>query len=266
MAEGDAIFTIVDAVELHKGRSEAYDRETGKWTCSRQFLIPWRYRFRFASDVCGYAKAYPGGVIYRGAPHQYPGLNVPCLAKTISIAPVGASFDGGYNGQEIAFYWAIASVGYVTPDYKQQENNNDAYFSEDYNGSAQLVAMPKGTFTFASGNTFEENLGKQMGSQEISFKIFQWPGFQPSTLNSYYGKMNTNTFRGMPAKKVLFLTSQSSRSYTPDGVEAFEVTLKFLYRDKEWNKMINPKNGNWETLTPSPYDDTDFSTLFPFLS
>lgn len=267
MADGYVINTAVDSRELHEGRDEQYDRSTGKWQCTRAFLVPWIYRFDFIKDVCGYSRIFPGGAIFRGNPHQYPGLPGICLAKTASVKPAGRSYNNGYAGQEIGFTYAIVTVKYETPDFKINTNNNEAYFSESYDGSAQMISMAKGTYKFATtGNALDEHVGKQIGSVAINLEVKQWVGFVPGSLSPYYGRINTGEFRGFDEGKVLFLTTSAKRSYTPDGIEAFEVGLKFLYRDKKWNEFLNPKNGNWEELDPLPYESTDLSAIFPFLA
>lgn len=252
--------TSVEYRELHGSKKEKWSG--GKWTATRVFKVAWSDRFRFVIDVVGGMQQISGQTVYK-VPARYPGLAVPTYAINADIEPFGVSgTESGYSDM-IAYEWAKVTIGYETPEHDKEDPEEQVYVDESWSGSTQIVTLPKGTYTFAAGNKVEESFGLQIGTSELSLKIHQLATLPKSDLESKVGKVNSAVWYGMSVGKVLFASWGAARKHTSNGPSSWDLDLKFLCRSTEWNKLINPANGNWESISPSPYQSTDFSGLLP---
>lgn len=255
--------TLVPFTEVHKSGTESLT--DGRWSAERTFKIRWADRFAFANDVMG-------GIIQgawtptptRRSPAQHPWIPTPCFAKTFRVQPIGKSYDAG-DTKTVGFTDCLVTIGYQTPEGADEDQPEElTYVEENLDISAQMVSIPKGTYTFPDGTILDENFGKQMGSAVWSLKINEWGSFDVATIIDAMGMVNSSEFKGFPTGKLLFTSAGASRRFTSNGITAWDVDLKFAYRTKKWNEFVNPKTGDWELLDPLPYESTSFASILPF--
>lgn len=256
--------TTVVALERHEGRSETLSE--GRWRATRAFKVAWADRMQFTYDVL-----YGGSGGSQPSPHQYPDVSFPTWAKSVSIKPIGTSGQDGSNpgGQSISFSHCIVTVTYESPGYDEGDTNDETIIKEGMNLASQGILVPGGTYTFSGGGKLEEDFPLMVGSIEWSIDISNWGGFDATDIVGKLGRINSSTYRGWAAKKLLFQSASATREYITTGLGSggwtkWDVSYKFLYREYEWDKAINPASGDWETLTPSPYETSTFSGILPF--
>lgn len=256
------IDTAVEYVELHGARREGWNQ--GRWQCTRAFRVRWEDRFRFAADALGSAQQIGDRVVYR-LPARYPGLVVPTYVASTEIQPMGRSSNEPGYSDVISYEWAKVTLQYETPEFDREESEAQVYVEETWSGTVQFVTMPQGTYTYPSGDPVDSSQGKMMGTSELSLKIHQLPEIPHDLIEEKIGKVNASPFYNTPTHKILFSTYGMSRQYTSDGPTSWTLDLRFLRRSESWLKIVNPKTGLWEEITPPLFESTSLIELLPII-
>lgn len=167
------------------------------------------------------------------------------------------------TGWKIKAISDIDWVGTVKYSSKTNGEQDETYIEESTRIVSMSVPAPRGTYAFSGGAKLDENATISVGAIEWNIKIYRWDAYDPIDFVDYLGKINDATFRGMAAEHVYFQSAESSRKVTSAGTTAWDVELVFVWRKYTWNKFINPSTGNWEEVTPLPYETDDFDDLLP---
>lgn len=234
---------------LHDGSSEEFDMKGVRATM--KFLVAWADRWQFAKDVAGTSKniGTDNAQIIRNIPLQYP-HNKYLYANGLSIEPAGKSGCA----DNLSFYdWAICTVTFGTNDFdyeNAQGSNGQVYKTLSISMSAQFMTLPESPFKFYSDNTkCVLNPGMLIPQAEITLVSHQLPEINLDVIFNLVGKLNQAVFYGAPIGTVLFVGANQNRQATADGVQAWQVEYKFLYRPVDWNKFWHPKPGvGWDYL------------------
>lgn len=86
-----------------------------------------------------------------------------------------------------------------------------------------------------------------------------------ATYSSYQDKVNSDSFLGLSAGKVLFRGAAASPRQLEDGTMTYDVEVRLSARSVSWNSFFNESTGAWEDIKDGSnnklYSSTAFSGL-----
>jgi len=154
--------------------------------------------------------------------------------------------------------------------YSATRNDVDAPFQISYEGSSTAI-------TIAGGYHWDDDDDSPVLNRGIlpvkTFKITKvvLSGLRSSvnaaTYNSYLDKVNSDTFLGESAEKILFRTwSGTPQQHPMNSSIVYSVQLELLAREKSWNEFFREETGKFVKLlqdgTNAPvYASTPFAGL-----
>ncbi len=242
-------WSAIDCDEIHGTKSEnagVYD-----FTASVQLRCNWYDRVALVNDL-----------LY--APRSWPDYG-KCIARTCAIKPL----DGEYTtiGQECVYKHAMVTVGYTTAA--------DAdVITESIEPTSEFRILDHRLFRWASGTGQLINENEAPGVLVRGFNILR--SFKmdtvPASILSLPGSVNSGVYTSsllglsFAAETLLFGVNPITRVIKNlSGPSAFNVSVKFSYKDKTWNKFWNETAGAYQPIYLAggaqyrPYPLADFS-------
>lgn len=254
-----------DYVVLNDGSGRATIRDEGS-TAVECYLIAWGILNGFVSALKGGWRLNSPTSLTFVIPYQHP--DFPAMyVKEVGVEPVGKP-TGTYSWE---YAKITATFGPFTFD-PSTGNPSDA-ISEELNFDCRTVLIPGGAMKEDSnGNPIIRPFAKvqPMCDYRITLNsIPQLPGGDATLLLQLLGKINSASFKGAAAKKMMFQGARAYRvasSYDSLNSTPWKLDLSYKYNDDGWNKGYNNK-GQLVALKTSDGNDlytaADISTPLP---
>lgn len=268
----------VDYCEDHDSGSHEYTETGGSATMN--LICAYEDAFQLCQEAMGSTVA-SGSVIFYTPPIRHPRRSY-LYCRNASFEPLGASsVSGGFST------WTKAKVklDFRTLDRDEQEDPEQQsfiYITENQSAAVEAVTLDGASWTWADdGNPISKEMQinntyqKLIPSINLTYTINNWPNapIEAGTLSTFLGKINKYDFRALwqtwPAKTLLFTSYNASRSWTSEGVTAWQVALNFTFKTETWLKLFKQKSGefievnNVNVGTKKLYETVDFAEMFP---
>jgi hypothetical protein len=260
----------IDAEVLWEG--EKYDLDQSGIKAERHYLIDYADREEFLEGLNGKVAVIGGNAnasITRQIPYRYPENKNLYVSAATTRPYVAFKRDG--SGAATNFDKCVVVASFTTWDLNFQESDGTnpyqkTFYTQEIDIGGQVLTKKKGTYVYESdGKVFEEDLGLIIPTITDSITWHQVPYLPLEILKSLIGTVNQDEFLIYPVGTLMFLGGRARRVATTDGVQAWEVTLRFSYRPNEWNQGLKP-NGTWDFIkypgtSTRPFRYGDFSYL-----
>ncbi len=219
-------------------------RVTDKLQCA------WTDRVTLAKELLGFAV---GGILH--TPHQYDAGNDPLnnlYAMDVDIEPLI-----GLNQSTGEYTKAVLTVNYETPEYSIDdagESESTTYVTESLEPSTEFLTLDNTWLYWSDDTSLEssESPSVLIRMMDWVYQVHQVPSL-PNNFFDYIGYVNsTNVYsrsfgRFFPVETLLYGNPSLHRTYTSEGISAWDVTYRFTYRNngtfdspKGWNYFPRP--------------------------
>jgi hypothetical protein len=250
----------------------------------------WRDRTNFMYDMLGFSESPGSGQLSRQIPEQHPDLLHLYAADAEMIQGIGrpdqdastqliSFFDGptppdslfvGDTGSGIARF----AVTYRTFPFDILADDDigtelDRYVERRTTYATEAFLIPGQTLKWSSDNkVIQEPTTKAFYTKELSYRWVDVPAVPTSSIETCINKVNSTTFDGYTAGKLLMIAPNLERTYNAVGQVVWEIIYKFLWRANGWNQLYRRSSGVFADVVntvggqPAIYDTADFNTLF----
>lgn len=199
-------------------------------------------------------------------PARYPDASF-LIADSVRITGEGV-LSVAASGM-VAYQWAHLEVFYKTSDLE--------LLSEDIGtlsmtGSSQIImpSQAEPTFKWSSDNKDlppEATPGVLVPTIEFTKTRRNLATIPTAMILSLMDHVNSSTFEGASAGKILFTTPNSSARITPAGLRNIDMAYTFIYHPYGHNKFLRPSTGTWDSIVTKvgsnpPHLSGDLSLLF----
>lgn len=269
-ATGIAYCEPVEGIEEGADRNGVYAR--------KPYLCAYADRWKFLRELRGYSTV-SGGKVLRHPPAVYPD-NKLLYADDARVSPLITGVRQGVN--QVTFDYAKIDVTFKTPDYNYESGGGTGepavdgvtYGTVRLAFAGEFVTIPGRKARFkTSGEALDSNPGVLVPNLEYSITRHQIPYLPVTIIKGLVGKINSAAWLGFDAETVLFVGGEADRSATSEGLQAWTIDFKFLWRPVSWNMGLTT-NRTWEYVVfngsnpPPPitggnltYDSGDFTLL-----
>ena len=200
------------------------------------------------------------------------------ICKSVGIKPLGKESGGD---PDLAFLTAA----FNNPDTSFTEASSDD-IDQDYGTVAnwQVNGQFAGENLTINGQDWEWQVGNIRISPEENINAVktlphvrlvyrgEWNSIDIDKINNVIGYVNTSTFVGAGAKKLLLEGCSFEQNTAPTGAK-WSIEYRFGYKPKTWNKFWNQKTNAFDTITVANtgvptstnvvFSDVDFTQLDP---
>ena len=235
--------TLLSHQEMDGSPTESQDQYGPR--IQRKLLCAWADRWTLIAQLLGHTE---GGIYYLA--HKCP------YHSSLRAQSIGGISGWGERTQQAGatyvYEFAEIDVDYrratTDPASGDSADPNMTYISESIEGAAEFLTVPtKGLYWVT---------GVPLGTDEapaMLLKTINWVytihrlAVIPEEFLSYIGGINSAPItsitlnRTFAARTLLYNPPQFSRDITSEGVQAWQATLRFTERKKEWNLFPNTK-------------------------
>jgi hypothetical protein len=242
-------YSIIDCEELHGTKSE--DGDDKGFNASVVLRCLWDFRFSLAVDLIDTPRTWPD--------------NPYAVARKVGITPHGGEYVG--VGQSCEYKYADVSVQYST-------NPDEDILTESIEPTSEFRTLDHRLFRWGSGSGALLNENQAPGQIIRGFNLirsFKTP-LVPTSILTKPGTCNLTTYTSsllgltFAAETLMFGMQPITRVIKMSGSTAFNLTVKFTYKDSGWNKFWNESAGAYQNIylvgsgTPyKPYTPSSFS-------
>ena len=193
----------------------------------------WTDRITLAKELLGFAI---GGILH--TPHKYDAGNDPLnnlYAMDVDTEPVM-----GINQTTGEYTKAVLTVNYETPDYNIDdtgEANSTVYVTESLEPSAEFLTLGKEGLWWYGGQPVEdvETPSMIVRMMDLVYQVHHSLSL-PDHICDYLGYVNYSAVysrsfgRWFPAETLLYSNPSLHRTFTSEGVSAWDITYRFTWR------------------------------------
>lgn len=249
MALQPAQLAALGAAELNGSGTLSWDAKDGL-TGVRKFKILWRRRFELLNALAGLSL---GGA---GTGDDWPDQS-NLIVQHIDVEPFSGSQSANaatWGGELVIGYeFAMVTATYKTFPIEVLGNGSAESQVWKYDFSAQFITTGHQNWKWQTGNkpvAIDAAPGILIPNIELSVARQNYPSPPLLTLLSLVGSINSTTFLGAAAEKVLYLGGVATRKpNTATGGWLYDIDHKFVYRTQSHNKFFNPDTGGgWDYL------------------
>ncbi len=214
----------------------------------------WANSDAVANELMGYSTRV-GNATVRRPPHQHP-LSPALLCDDVQIEPLGRpvlntqglpSYSGGF----------LAHATYRSPPfqgYEQQDPGNQhaidptgtspiLFCTQELDFDVEYVVYEGMKYVWETGDSLngaptDVPVKIKIGITTMTLTFHQLPYLPMGIIRSLRNKVNSATFLGVAAGKLLFVGGKTTREFSSDGSIVQRVTLVFKERDKDWREFL----------------------------
>jgi len=234
------------------------------WSGRRMLQCAWEDRWYLYKQLLGTTIASGTTLVYR-LPQQFPGV-AHAYVNYIEVTPFGAPISSS-NNTVLQYEKARLLVHYETAVYEAQPH--EVLIEEHLEPSVEFLTLPNTELYWDSGQAEQLHASEAPG---IPIKMIDWvytlhfiPLLQAEIL-SLTGHCNSVAIYShtldlwFEIGTLLYSYPTLSRQTTTGGTKSWDITLRFTWREKGWNKF--PKRG--EGITFQTVYDKYGDVLEPF--
>jgi len=233
--------TLLSHQEMDGSPTESQDQYGPR--IQRKLLCAWADRWTLIAQLLGHTE---GGIYYLA--HKCP------YHSSLRAQSIGGISGWGERTQQAGatyvYEFAEIDVDYrratTDPASGDSADPNMTYISESIEGAAEFITLPNQKLYW------DDDAVAQLGTSEapaMLLKTINWVytihrlATIPEEFLSYVGGINSAAItsitlnRTFAARTLLYNPPQFSRDITSEGVQAWQATLRFTERKKEWNKF-----------------------------
>lgn len=264
MPSGDLLFSeSVSCCEEHATRREDYDVENGAKR-SVTLRCAWADRDALVNDILGNLRLFPG-TSGSGAP----------VALRASVVPAPDSATTEPGGQVLAYQDALVTIQYDRLNITGRELGEDTILvSESLEPSIQYSKLDHKMFRWGGVREFplreNEAPGRPLYSMSLTRTHYKVPAPLPTELLTCIGQCNSSSYYSallgltFPEETLLFQPAGLTRNVTSEGVEAFNVKMRFMFKPEGWNRFWCALTNQYEQIFyVNPLLGTDPVKQFP---
>lgn len=246
--------TGVAYCQLHDGLEEGADQ--GGLYAKKSYLCAWVDRWKFLKELRGSTTITggSGGKITRLLPAVYPDNNY-LYAFDAKVTPFGNNRGLGPN--QITYDYAKIDVTFKTADYNFDNSQSTGepavdsvtFGTVDLAFSGEFLSLPTNhKFQFVtSGKASSQSQGVLVPNIEYSITRHQIPFLPVTIIKGLMGRINAAAWYGFDPETVMFVGGSARRSATTEGLQAWDLDYRFLWRPYSWNKALT-ELGTWDTI------------------
>lgn len=227
------MFSTVPCFEEHGGSNESLSLT--KWDASTTLRCDYLDRYALVADIIGNQRPYPH---IRNGPR----------AATASIVPFPASATTG--GQGLIYQDALVTIGY------SMESKD--FVSESLEPTAEFLKLDHKGFRWGARDgeplLEAEAPGRLTRGLNLVRTLFFVRGPLPAELLTSVGKVNSGAYisrflnLSFPTETLLYGAPVLSRTITTSEIEAWTITLKFMYKPDGWNRFWRQKTQDYAKI------------------
>lgn len=241
--------------DMNRYRSEAV----------RHLTCAWSNRMALMAALLG-GSTQNGVIQNTAASARYPDAT---WLRADSIATVGEGIKSvGPNGM-VAYTWAHLTVRYKTSDISLLSEEIGT-LSIDVRADVLMPSQNEPTFKWSSDNKdlpVEATPGIPIPIVEFVKARRNMAAIPMALILSLVDHVNSSSFEGAAAGKVLYHGARSEATITSAGVYNFDLAHRFTYHPYGHNKMLRPSTGAWENIVTKtgsnpPHPTGDLNALF----
>ena len=166
---------------------------------------------------------------------------------TYSTRPTGGS--GGPNGSSKSGADQLIKGYQVGGEVISIASKDNGFF---------WVADPLGKVDPFIDTPVNQKIGKHIGTGSFSIeRKTDRDTFPLLKLQALVGKINQDTFEGLPEETVLFEGASGSQYFNEEGKIRFKVSMSFRYRENSWNHLYREDTGEFQLVATA-----DLTTLY----
>lgn len=240
--------------------SESMGQQSG-YSGRMSWYVPWADLYTFMDVVAGSTEYVSVGVFVQYIPLRFPVPNQIILAESAEAQYIGWDKTGTnpITGEATGWYYgAKVTVSFATP--QRPVSGTDAMLTVSRSPAPAPITYPAGTVSVGSGVN-PEPITRNVQGWTITYGLQNVGGYSDTTFAPYAGYLNANTWRGYPAKTLMFNGVSSTQSSRFDGANTVDLQLPLQYREVPWDQEPDSSGG---LSSHSLYGTIDYATLFGF--
>lgn len=221
----------------------------------RRLRCAWADRMALAAVFFG-GNVQNGVLINVNPPLRYPD------ATWMQVDAVTMHGEGvlGVGPHGMASYqWAVVDVHYATSDVELLEDDIGT-LSVDVSSQVLMPSQSEPTFKWKGTSTdlpVEATPGIVVPIVDFVKARRNVPDLSAAlaTALSLVDHVNSSTFEGASAGKVLYFGPSSTSRITPSGLRNTDMVHRFQYHPYGHNKMLRPSTGAWQDIVTKAGDE-----------
>ncbi len=243
------------------------------------FFDDWADSDAVANELRGYTQQV-GGATVRVPPHQHP-LSTSLYCVDVEIEPCGPptlSTNGrpDYTGGFIARceYRPITYVpsGDQDPGGKHQidPTNPITWCTQELDFDVETYVHETGKYVWETGDALNGQptdvpIKVTIGITTMTLTFPNLPYLPATAIRNLRNKVNSTTFLGVTAGKLLFVGGKTNRDYNTDGEISQRVSLVFREREVDWRSFLRKDKLEWAKIKDASsnyvFSSGDFAPL-----
>jgi len=270
--------------EIHGSRREFWGDEN--IVAQRKLKCAWDDRHDLAAELRGYLRNSGGGNVQYMQPQSFPGYN-NLFVKSVTIepfnpGPIASTVDTTvleYDEAELLVEYENIGNLSDTDDDDTDELNEELLITESLQTSVEFLTVSNRKLSWDAGGTepleIDESPGIMVYMLEWIYTVHHMP-YIPEAAISYTGYVNSTSVYSpsldvtFAAETLLYKGCEPSRQVTDMGIKAWEITYRYAYRARGWNKFPKAGGGTYDFqsiyndsgVEEKPYPSANFNVLF----
>jgi len=235
-------------------------RPYGTFRGSTAFKVAWADRHTFRRDVLGGMRTTDEGLVYY-MPMLYPDINWAAAHETY-IEPMAAPVGSSRN--ILQYEYAKIRVEFASRDtLPSMQYSEILTVTESIEPSAEFITLPNKSLYWSTGKTNELEVDEAPAAMirmiDWVYTIHEAPFISAAVFNLIGCCNNANVSSQslgwvFPPETLLYSYPSLTREFTTSGAHAWEITMRFTYREQGWNRF--PRRGKGLTFERI-YDEND---------
>jgi hypothetical protein len=242
---------------------ESYEKNNIQAT--RRLTCAWNDRIALATAIMG-GSTQNGVLTNLVAPLRYPDATF-LRAEGIKIDGDGTKSIGPHG--MVAYQWAHLNIRYGTPDVSLT-SEDVGVLQLDVSSQVLMPSQSEPTFKWKSDNAdlpVEATPGVVVPIVDFTKSRRNLASIPMATILSLVDHVNSTSFEGASAGKVLYFGPSSLARITAGGYQNFEIAHRFQYHPYGHNKFLRPSSGTFEDIVTKngakpPHPEGDLNALF----
>ena len=271
-----------------------YDRQSPG--VLRRLMCDWLDAPDIAEAFVGYTARLGISSVVRTPPQPHPNPKYSyLLAQRARVSGYGVPSQDGIG--LISYPKAIIELEYLPPQPGSGDSENVIFVTERREASAEFLTIPRTSLFWSTNDNYATGPSTQRVGLDVQFAIrkprmaitidiHHWVGaeqkIQNGTFDDMAGVVNNRVigflYRNYGREKLLYTGATFVRQWTSRGVEAWQVSLNFVYNYHRWNRVFRGMNwmlplgtsgrsdGYWTVCGPNGqriHPRADFRILLP---
>jgi hypothetical protein len=229
------------------------------------YFDDWSVSDQVVNELMGITQR-TGESTIRTGPHQHP-LSPNLCCADVQLEGMGVPV---LNSQGVPNYSGgfFAHCTYRVPPYQQYQTQDPAnnhqidpdnpilWCTQELDFDTEVYISETAKYIWETDSGIDPLDGKRtdvpvkvtLGVTTMTLTYHRLPYLPMGMVRTLRNKVNSSTFMGVAAGKLLFLGGKTTREINNDGEITQRVTLVFKERDQDWRKFLRPDEIGWAKI------------------